>query len=222
MPASSSARGSATRDTPPLLRGQTRARRRAVWRDHSARVRFLRRALPAAIALLLAVLLGWIGVRALLTSLGQRNAADGGIRMVHPKFFGRDSGGRSFTINALSATRDGRDAQQITLEQPLFILQTGAPKPTVVQALNGLYREDTRNLILTGNVVMVDSAGYRFESERALIDTVTSITTGETAVTGVGPLGRVAASSYAVYDQGAHVVFKGAVHAHLNNSNGQR
>lgn len=201
-----------------VLRPERPRRRGSIWTDRSARVRFLRRALPIAIGVLLLLLLGWIVGRTVLASLGQRGAVPPSIRMLHPKFYGRDSKGRPYTVNATSATRDGRDPNQVFLENPVYILQTGAPRPTVMQALSGLYRDDTRNLILTGQVVGEDSQGNRFESERALIDTVAGIATGETPVSWVGPLGQVTASSYGIYEGGARVVFTGAVRAHVNNN----
>lgn len=202
----------------PPLRAKRRAARGSVVGEHSARVRLLRWALPALIGLLLLLVVGWLSGRALLAWLGPRAAPVTSIRMVNPKFYGRDSSGRAFTITATSAARDLFDANQVTMERPIFILQTGQPKPTVIQALTGLYREDTRNLILSGQVQLDDSAGFHFESERALIDTNTGVATGETAVVGTGPLGQIASSSYAIYDGGAHTVFKGAVRVHLNNA----
>ena len=206
----------------PVLRAQRRRQRGSIWTDRSARVHFMRRALPISIGLLVLLLLGWIIGRSILTKLGERNAATGEIRMLHPKFYGRNGKGQAYTVNAVTAVRDGRDPNQITLERPIYILQTGAPKPTVMQAATGLYRDDTRNLILSGQVVMDDAAGNRFESERALIDTVAGVVTGETAISGVGPLGQITASSYAIYDGGARVVFTGSVKAHVNNADKRR
>lgn len=202
----------------PTLRARRRALRGTIVGEHSARVRLLRWTFPALIALLLLLVVGWLVSRAVLSWLGPKAAPVASIRMVNPKFYGRDSSGRPFTITATSAARELRDASQISLERPIFILQTGQPKPTVIQALSGFYREDTRNLLLTGQVQLDDSAGFHFESERALIDTNTGVATGETAVVGTGPLGQIASSAYAIYDGGAHIVFKGAVRAHLNNT----
>ena len=43
-----------------------------------------------------------------------------------------------------------------------------------------------------------------------MVDTATGIVTGSKGVEGVGPLGTISASSYAIYDQGERVVFKGS------------
>ena len=206
----------------PVLRRDARRGRASIWKDPSARARFLRRALPTAIGALLLLLFGWIATRAVLTSLSERHAKVEDVRMTHPKFYGRDNKGRPYTVVADTATRDRTDVNQIALQQPVFILQSGGPKPTVVRSLTGLYREDTKALILSGQVSYEDGTGYRFDTERALVDTVTGVTTGQTPIAGSGPLGQVSSSSYAFYDGGARVTFTGNVKARLNNQSGGR
>ena len=88
---------------------------------------------------------------------------------------------------------------------------------TRVAAQHGLYREDTKILKLDGAVQLQDARGYRFNSERAVIDTQKNDVDGDTAVTGDGPLGQIAASSYAVRDGGKRILFNGHVKARIQN-----
>lgn len=205
-------------EAPPL---PTR-RRTAVIDAHSARVRLLRRSLPWLIGLLLLLPLGWIAWKAALAELSPLSAPVNSIHMLNPKFYGRDSQGRAYTLSAGSAIRDKQHPNEVALDRPVFILQTGAPKPTVLHARQGLFRQDSHKLFLSGEVVLENSEGYRFQSESALIDTDAGSATGETAVTVTGPIGQIASSAYTVYDGGARMVFRGAVRAHFTNSNEQR
>jgi lipopolysaccharide export system protein LptC len=198
--------------------GVSDARRRALgdWRRRSRRVAFLRRALPWLMVAIVVGVGGWIGVRALVSTLSQR-AASSQIRMTNPRFFGRDDKGRSFVLTAREAARGLGDESRITLNRPGLKLDLGRPAPANAAAAAGAYEERTRILELNGNVVFEDGRGNKFTSSRALIDTKTGSVKGESNVVGEGPLGRIAASSYAIFDDGSRAVFTGGVKARLVN-----
>jgi lipopolysaccharide export system protein LptC len=187
------------------------------WRTHSRRIRWLRALLPLVIALLLAALLGWAGYNALIAplSLGARSAGMS-IRMINPKFFGRDQGGRPFNVSAASAVRDDNQFQRIYVEKPVLVLGAAPAVRTRVTADKGVYREDTKILTLDSNVHLHDSQGNDFVTSHAVINTVTDDVDGAAApVAGHGPLGRIASSSYAVRNGGAQVFFMGKVVARI-------
>ena len=52
--------------------------------------------------------------------------------------------------------------------------------------------------------------GFVLTTPEAVVDTSTGIITGSKGVQGAGPIGTINASSYAIYDQGERVVFKGS------------
>ena len=198
--------------------GVSDARRRALgdWRRRSRRVAFLRKALPWLMVAIVAGVGGWIGVRALVSTLSQR-AASTQIRMTNPRFFGRDNKGRSFVLSAKEAARGVGDESRITLTKPNLKLDLGRPAPANAASTDGAYEERTRMLELSGGVTFDDGRGNRFTSNKALIDTKTGAVKGESNVVGEGPLGRIAASSYAIFDDGSRAVFTGGVKARLVN-----
>ncbi len=120
-------------------------------------------------------------------------------------------------ITAASAVRDDADSARVTLDQPVFTLGAAPDDQTVVHARHGVYREDTRMLDLHGDVHLDNTQGNHFVTEHAYVDTVKSNVDGELPVQGHGPLGRIASSSYAVRDGGAHVFFKGRVKSHIEH-----
>jgi lipopolysaccharide export system protein LptC len=195
---------------------QRRLRNLKRWRRHSALIHVLRRALPTMIVLFLLILLGWAGFNTLALRLNGAGQTSGmSIRMVNPKFFGRDNAGKPFTLSAAAAVRDDNQFQRIYLDAPGVILGDGPADQTRLTAKKGVYREDTRILVLDGDVHVLDANRNEFVSQHALVDTLTKDVDGDSHIDGHGPLGRIASSSYAVRDGGAHVYFRGQVKAHL-------
>ena len=186
------------------------------WKAHSRLIKRLRWALPAAMAGLLAILLGWAAFDTLIEPLGLAGpSADTSIRMMNPRFYGRDQGGKAFSVAAVSAMRDNNQFQRIYVEKPMLILGAAPGPETKVSADKGVYHEDTRMLILDGDVHVHDSQGNDFLTSHAVINTVTDDVDGPAPVAGHGPLGRIASSSYAVHDGGAQILFNGRVVARI-------
>lgn len=185
------------------------------WKRRSALVRLMRVLLPALCVTIVAVLGGVAGVNAFLARTALRPQGALPIRMLQPHFQGRNDSGQPYLVTADSAVRDEIDTARIDMVNPVFTQGSSALDQSRVRAKTGVYREDTRMLDLRGNVVLDDAEGYHFVSEHALVDTVQSNVDGDTYVQGHGPLGQIAASSYAVRNGGAYVYFTGKVKSHI-------
>lgn len=208
--------------TPPVRSArsdfdQKREHERQRWRDRSRQIRFWRKALPVVIAGIAGLLVLWIGGRSLIVKLTSTSAGkDGqGVRMVNPRFYGRDSSNRAFVLGASEARRDLANARTVTLAGPNVTLDSDGVNPTRVEASRGIYREDQRRLTLDGGVQMKDGRGYNFTTPSAQVDTTTGQVVGNSGVKGDGPLGRITASSYAVNDRGKRIVMRGDVRARI-------
>lgn len=188
----------------------------ARWRKRSELVRFYRRALPAAMIALILFGVGWVAVRALTAGM-HKGESVGSIHLLHPTFYGRNDRGERYILKADEAVRDGADPNRIALSSPKMWQFTDAPLPQTVVANRGVYLEKERLLDLYGDVQATDGQGYHFRSEFAHVDMPKNSVVGQTAMSGYGPSGTISASSYAVYDKGQHLVFRGAVHTHLVN-----
>jgi lipopolysaccharide export system protein LptC len=188
------------------------------WRKRSRRIVFYRRALPWTMLAIVVAVAGWVALRAYLSARqGDMAAATSAIHMTNPKFYGRDDKGRSFQLTAKDAVRDAVDSNLVTLSAPGMVLDTGGKAPIKVEGGKGVYREDTKQLQITGGVKFQDGRGSTFRSDTASVDTRAGVVTGEKGVNGQGPLGQITASSYAVHDGGSRVVFSGGVHVHMQN-----
>jgi lipopolysaccharide export system protein LptC len=214
--AASSTPSSIADDSPSDARRRRDLRR---WRRRSRQIHFLRRALPTAIVVIVLGLVGWVMLRGFLTRTGDLRAAASTIHMTNARFYGRDEGGRPYVMGASEATRSDNDLQRITLIKPLLNFDTGGENlNSHISADHGVYREDDRILRLRDHVVMQDQAGDTFVTDQATVNTVNNFVEGRDHVHGFGPMGSVTADSYAVYDKGQTVVFRGHVHSRIKHS----
>ena len=185
------------------------------WRRRSKLVHFFRRALPAAV---LAVLLG-LAITIIVQTMGRRAEpqAEVAVRMVNPRFRSRDDDGRAFVLSAREAVRDVRNFQRILLTGPTLELQGKADGPPLkVTAASGVYLETTQVMTLEGSVRLDDPSGWVFNTEKAVIDTRRDLISGDKPVTGVGPTQRISADTYAIYNRGERILFRGKTRTQLN------
>ncbi len=119
-----------TAAAPSRTAGRLPARDFERWRRRSRLIRPLRVVLPAAIALILAGLVGSVAWSHLQwPSRAQAAEADEPIRLINPRFVGRDDKGRAFVLTAESAMRDEHDYQRVMLEKPALVLDEKRPGP---------------------------------------------------------------------------------------------
>ncbi|WP_374467989.1 LPS export ABC transporter periplasmic protein LptC [Phenylobacterium sp.] len=184
------------------------------WRRRSRALRWLRIGVPALIVIILLAMAGSVAWNALRTKPEASSDPDAPIRLVNPRFVGRDDRGRAFVITAVSATRDQKDYQRVILERPALVLDEEGPDPMRISSGSGVYHEGNRKLELNGGV-RISSAQQSFETAESLFDTKTGELVGSGPIQGSGSLGEISAKSYAVYGKGERMVFKGGVRARL-------
>ena len=184
------------------------------WRRRSRLIRTLRIVLPGAIAV---IFMGLVGSVAWSTFNAQPKAARGGdepIRLVKPRFIGRDDKGRAFVLTAESAIRDRLDYQRVMLKTPSLVLDEGGPDELRINGASGIFHEQNGKLELSGGVKLADTKNT-FNTAASLFDTKTGEVIGSGPIQGAGGLGEINAKSYGVYDKGERMVFKGGVRARI-------
>ncbi len=182
----------------------------AKWRVRSRRVKLYRRLLPILIVVLAGGALTWTVFRTVMSGVEREAAQSREVRLDNPRFFGQDAQGRSFLIGAEGAVRDPATGR-FRLNGPVLRLNLGGRKVTEMTARAGIYDEVKRTVTLGPDVRISDGgSGFTLTTPEAVVDTATGITTGNKGIAGRGPLGTISASSYAIYDQGERVVFKGS------------
>lgn len=184
------------------------------WRRRSRLIRALRIVLPAIIV---AIFVGLAGSVVWSTITAQpRSAASGDepIRLLNPRFVGRDEKGRAFVLTAQSAIRDHLDYQRVILDKPALVLDENGPDQLRINAADGVFHEQSNKLELMGGVHMEDPESS-FDTAAALFDTKTGEVVGSGPIQGSGGLGEIRAESYGVYGKGETMVFKGGVRTRI-------
>lgn len=180
------------------------------WRSRSRRVMLFRRVLPIAIAVIAGGTAVWVATRSIIAGVERRQVQAREIRLSNPMFHGQDEQGRAFIIGAEQAVRDP-ETGMFRLDAPVMRLTLEAGRTSELSAGQGLYDEPSRTLILREQVIIEDGgAGFRFVTPEAVVDTRTGVVTGDKGIEGSGALGTIAATSYAIHEQGGRVVFRGA------------
>jgi lipopolysaccharide export system protein LptC len=180
------------------------------WRSRSRRVALYRRLLPILILTLAGGALTWTVFRTVISGVERKAAQSREVRFDTLMFRGQDAQGRSFLVGAQGAVRDPQTGR-FRLEGPVLRLNLGGRKVTELTAEAGTYDEAARKVIIGPNVRISDGgSGFVLTTPEAVVDTTTGVVTGDKGVEGVGPMGVISATSYAIYDQGERVVFNGS------------
>ena len=199
----------------PYGRSQPRRTSIQAWRRRSRIIRVLRIALPGLIVLILAALGGLVAWNSLSGPGIQTGSPDDPIRLVNPRFVGRDTRSRAFVLTAVTATRDPNDFDKVYLDHPALVLDDEGPDPLRIVAKEGVYHQNSGKLQVSGGVRLSGARGA-FDTAQSLFDTKSGELSGSGPVHGLGSVGEINANSYGVYDQGDRMVFKGGVHTVLN------
>jgi lipopolysaccharide export system protein LptC len=184
------------------------------WRRRSRLVRTLRVVLPSVIALIFAGLVGSVAWSTFNAQPRSTRVGDEPIRLMNPRFIGRDDKGRSFVLTADSAVRDRLDYQRVILKKPALVLDENGPDEMRINGTDGIFHEQNGKLELSNGVRMAD-AKNTFDTAASLFDTKTGEVIGSGPIQGAGGLGEIRAESYGVYGKGERMVFKGGVRTRL-------
>lgn len=185
------------------------------WRRRSKLIRNLRVGLPAAIGVIFLALVGAVAWNTITAIPSEPADPDEPIRLVNPRFVGRDEKGRGFVLTAASATRDQKDFQRVELDKPALVLDEGGVDELRIGSASGVYHEGDRKLELKGGV-RLSGQQAAFQTAASLFDTKTGELVGSGPIQGSGALGEITAKSYGVYGKGDRIIFKGGVHTRLD------
>lgn len=185
------------------------------WKRRSKLIAVFRRLLPITIALVILSLAGQVVYNSIVSTQGVMKDRTDPIRMINPRFQGREGDGRGFIVAASAATRDDHDLKRVTLENPVVTMGVDTPQPTRVTARSGVYVEGESIVRLSGDVQVDDGTGYHFATELASLNTKLNTVEANAPLVGTGPMGEIHAQSYGVYDDGGRIIFRGGVRARI-------
>lgn len=201
------------------LIGKRRARSLAEARTRSGRVRVLRAALLAGMALVAGNAL----VQAFMsgaTAPSEPAFAPAGDaeRITNPRFTGRDRAGTPFVVIAEAAIRQLGGVTPLTdLERPAlsYAWIEGADDGSQALAETGVFDEAAQVLFLRTDVRFTTPTGYSFTAPSARISLREGVVSGDEGVSGTAPWGGVRADVFEVQDGANRVILTGDVRTRI-------
>jgi lipopolysaccharide export system protein LptC len=130
-------------------------------------------------------------------------------RMINPRFVGLDERDRPFAIVADLARKAEGYSSVIELEMPKADLTLDDGTWLVLTSEAGVFRQDERNLSLSGAATLFHDSGYEILMPSVLIDLAKGIASSDEPVTGNGPFGDLQAEGFILRDKGKIINFNG-------------
>jgi lipopolysaccharide export system protein LptC len=152
-----------------------------IARKHSRRVRILRVALPAVVAIVLLSIFLWSWIRPLrmLAAVAPVNMSDlvvsgSKIKMEEPRLAGFTRDGRPYQLTAKAAEQDLKNPDLVSLRDINAKLEMGDAGHTEITAKDGLYDNKKETLTLGRDIVLTSDSGYKVWLDNAIVDVKTS------------------------------------------------
>ena len=129
--------------------------------------------------------------------------------MLNPRFVGTDSYNKPYSVTADLARSIGDLGTTIELEMPKADVTLDNGTWLVLTANSGLFAHLENNLNLKGMVNLFHDSGYEFQTEKAVINMVSGVATGNMPIQGQGDFGLLSAQGFRLVDKGKTIYFKG-------------
>lgn len=138
-------------------------------------------------------------------------APEGGgeLSMVNPRFQGRDSAGRPYSVVAETATQPSGKAERVELVGPKADITLADGAWVMLGARAGTYYRERDMVTLRGNVSLFHDRGFEVHTDRARLDLAAGEAVSNSPVSGHGPAGQLEAEGFRLYDGGRRIVLLG-------------
>ncbi len=201
-----------TPDRPDRLTRLQGRRTPQPYNPHYTRfVRFMRLALPLLALIIVAVVVAWPNMDKVpqVAADDPQHPQTGSNELVNPRYESEDDKGQPYILTATRAIQSAQDPDVVLLEKPHGVASLLNGTKIDAEAVRGAYRQKLQRLMLEGKVVLLQSQGYRFDTERLMIDMQAKKSWTDTAVAGDGPAGSVTATGMQMTDNDGVLIFTG-------------
>jgi lipopolysaccharide export system protein LptC len=186
-------------------------------------VRFLRRSIPVAIALILGatILVSWIDPLRVLVRLpldaGSLVIKGKKITMEAPKLSGYTRDQRWYEMQAKGATQDVTKPDLIELSEVRAKIESADKTTFHLSSKDGIYNRKTSVLNLNNNIVLTSTSGYEMHLDEAVVDTANGGVVSNKHVFAFTKDSRINSDRLEVENSGEIVRFIGNVVMNLDN-----
>ncbi len=184
---------------------------------HSARVRLLRKAVPAVVALSLATIVGvsifnpFRILSKLPIDISKLAVSGTRITMESPHLAGFTADQRPYELWAKSATQDVSDPNNVELHELRAKVQMEDKTGVTMDARSGLFDSKAQQLDLKEDIFLQSTTGYEARLTQASVDIAAGIVTSDEPVAVKLLNGTLDAKSMRISDGGELVRFDGGV-----------
>jgi len=190
---------------------------------HSARVRFLRKAIPALVGVALFLVVGasvfnpFRLLAKLPISVNNLTVSGTKITMASPHLTGFTPDQRPYELRARTATQDVTDPIHVELQDLTAKVQMEDHSNVLMDAAHGLFDTKTQILDLKDKIFLQTTTGYEARLTQATVDMASGTVTSRQPVAVKLLNGTLDANALDITENGALVVFSGGVSMLLNN-----
>lgn len=184
---------------------------------HSARVRTLKRLIPAGALLAFAIVVGISLINPFRSigglSMGPVSLSGSKITMDTPKLKGFRDGNLPYELSAAAATQDITKPDEVELQTINGRVSLGGDDFALIDAGTGVYDSKKEFMDLKGDVRVRTNAGYDARLSSATIDFKNGLVVSNEPVTVATNEGTISADRLDISENGKHIVFEGRVQA---------
>jgi|SRR5579871_215856 len=170
--------------------------------EYSRFVGVMKRALPIAASILIAVVLIYAFIprqQDRVTMVYERlGRIENDLAMMKPKLTGTDEHGNPFVVTADHAVQDARNPHRARLYNVEADITLDKTQWINASATRGAFDMDAGSLNLTDGISVYSDSGYELHTARGHVDLRRGIFTGLDPVSGQGPLGNLRADRFAI------------------------
>lgn len=191
--------------------------------SYSALIRRLKFILPLLALAIVAALMTWPSLDKDIAILKQDSAESlQTIRkneLTNPRFESVDDKNQPYTLTAIRAVQDDNNEDLMHLEKPEGELKMSTGKVIALQALKGLYEQESQKLALQNNVRLLHNDGYEIKMSKLDLDMQAETAISDSEITGQGPAGTLhAVGGLNADNTKGLLIFKGPAKLVLYNS----
>lgn len=207
------------RDNLTRLLNLGRRKRPRISRRYSIIVQSLRFVLPMAALAIVTVVLAWPRMEDSVSAIPKTDIIPqktGSNELINPHFESVTNDQMPYVVTAARAVQSLNDSNVVQLERPVADMTMKDGKVINARAVSGLYRQDTKILVLDGDVAFHHQSGYTITSQRMSLSMPDQIGWTDTAVRGEGPAGSLQARAMNANNATGVLVLTGPARIVLN------
>ena len=187
-------------------------------RHRSRIVGYLKLTLPALALAIASLILAWprLVPDDKHFRLGSARVAPGdaeALRLDKARIVGVDQQQRPYVITADDASQANGAAPDVNLNKPKADITLSNGAWVQLSAKTGVYRRDSSELDLDGDVSLFHDSGSEFHTTTAHNDLKTGSARGSDPISGQGPQGDISGEGFEIVDHGARILFTGHARA---------